>query len=59
MFDFAEKMFNSAKKSKFRKNMKEVYSNRNSAWKFIKLAEEYDSQGNKDYSSNCLGLAQN
>ena len=51
MFDFAQKIFNSAKKSIFNKNMKEVYSNINSAWKFIKLADEYYSQGNKDYSN--------
>jgi hypothetical protein len=56
MFDFAKKIVNSGKKKYFNKNMRKVYDNIKSAWKFIKYAEEEAAQGNKDRSSNCVRI---
>ena len=56
MFDFAKNIFNSGKKYYFNKYMKEVYRNINSAWKFVKYAEEHDAEGNKKYSLNSMRI---
>jgi hypothetical protein len=50
-------MFDSVKKFMFKRNMKDVRTKIRLAWKNIKRADEFDSQGHKGGSSNCLRYA--